>query len=76
MMNRLQILIPPQLDERLRKAASRKRLSRGEWVRRAIARSLDEAVVGAADPLSGLAGLKAPTGDIRKVLTEIESGRK
>jgi predicted transcriptional regulator len=76
MMNRLQVLIPPPLDKRLRKAASRSRLSRGEWVRRAIARSLEEAAAGSADPLAGLAGLKAPTADIRTMLGEIEAGRK
>ena len=40
MSNRLQVLVPPGLDRRLRKAAERARVSKGEWVRRAIERAL------------------------------------
>ena len=33
---RLQVLIPPGLDARIRKAAQRSGVSKGEWVRRAL----------------------------------------
>ncbi|HEX5856446.1 MAG TPA: hypothetical protein VFZ57_12570 [Thermoanaerobaculia bacterium] len=68
------MLIPQGLDARLRKAAQRKRVSRGEWVRRAIERSLkDERAV--ADPLEKLERLGGPTADIGQMLAEIEAGR-
>jgi metal-responsive CopG/Arc/MetJ family transcriptional regulator len=74
MSHRLQVLIPQGLDARLRKAAQRKRVSRGEWVRRAIERSLkDERIV--PDPLEKLEHLGAPTADIEQMLAEIEAGR-
>lgn len=71
---RLQVLIPDSLDARLRKAAERSRVSRGEWVRRALERALAEERA-AVDPVSALAALDAPTGDIEQMLTEIEAGR-
>lgn len=71
---RLQILVPEGLDARVRKAAQRARLSKGAWVRRAIERAIaDDRVAG--DPLSRLAALGAPTGDIDQMLAEIEAGR-
>lgn len=74
MSHRLQVLIPEALDARLRKAAQRKSLSRGEWVRKAIERSLkDERSV--PDPLEKLERLGAPTADIEQMLAEIEAGR-
>jgi metal-responsive CopG/Arc/MetJ family transcriptional regulator len=74
MSHRLQVLIPQGLDARLRKAAQRNRVSRGEWVRRAIERSLkDERSV--PDPLEKLERLGAPTADIEQMLAEIEAGR-
>ena len=74
MSNRLQVLVSPALDRRLRKAAERSRVSKGEWVRRAIERALADPRT-AADPVESLAGLGAPTGDIDQMLAEIESGR-
>lgn len=74
MSHRLQVLIPQTLEARLRKAAQRNRVSRGEWVRRAIERSLkDERSV--PDPLEKLERLGAPTADIEQMLAEIEAGR-
>jgi len=74
MSHRLQVLIPAGLDARLRKAAQRTRVSRGEWVRKAIERSLqDERSV--PDPLEKLERLGAPTADIEQMLAEIEAGR-
>lgn len=75
MSHRLQVLIPEQLDGRIAKAASRRRLSKGAWVRRAIEKALEEGS-GAPDPLKRLASLGAPTGEIGKMLAEIEAGRK
>ena len=74
MSHRLQVLIPELLEARVRKASGRRRISQGEWVRRAIERALtdDEAT---EDPLSQLAGLGAPTADIGQMLAEIEAGR-
>ena len=74
MSKRLQVLIPESLDARLRKAAQRSRLSKGEWVRRAIERVLGERDAG-RDPVEQLAGLGAPTADIDRMLAEIDAGR-
>lgn len=68
------MLIPDELAARLRKAAERRRISGGEWVRRAIEHSLAEEQ-RVSDPLATLAGLEAPTADIEQMLTEIEAGR-
>lgn len=73
MSDRLQVLLPPGLDARIRKAAQRSGVSKGEWVRRAIERELQAG--RAADPLAQLAGLGGPTGDIGQMLAEIEAGR-
>ena len=71
---RLQVRIPPGLDARVRKAAERRRLSKGAWVRAAIERALADDR-GAADPLDRLGRLGAPTGDIAQMLAEIEAGQ-
>ena len=71
---RLQVLIPPGLDARVRKAAQRNRLSKGAWVRLAIERAIADDRLP-ADPLAKLSGLGAPTGDIGQMLAEIEAGR-
>ena len=71
---RLQVLVPPGLDARIRKAAQRKGVSKGEWVRQA----LEAALAGAGrapDPLTRLSSLGAPTADIDQMLAEIEAGR-
>jgi len=79
MSHRLQVLIPEQLDARVRKAAQRGRVSKGEWVRQAIERALrerDEPHAAGTDPVASLAALDAPTGDIDRILAEIEAGRR
>lgn len=78
MSHRLQVLISPELDTQIRKAAQRHRISKGEWVRRALQSSLRPAGKGAAggDPLTRLRSLNAPTADIDKMLAEIEAGRR
>jgi hypothetical protein len=74
MSSRLQVLVSPALDARIRKAAQRNRLSKGEWVRRAVERALDSREA-AVDPVAKLAALGAPTADIGQMLAEIEAGR-
>jgi hypothetical protein len=71
---RLQVLVPAGLDTRIRKAAQRSRLTKGEWVRRAIERALGEDR-GPGDALERLSRLGAPTADIVQMLAEIEAGR-
>ena len=75
MSKRLQVLIPDGLDARVAKAAQRRRLSKGEWVRRAIERALDENTEN-SDPVARLARLGGPTGDIDQMLAEIDAGRR
>ena len=74
MSSRLQVLLPEGLDARLRKAAQRSRMSKGQWVRRAIEQALASGQVE-PDPLARLASLGAPTADIDQMLAEIEAGR-
>jgi hypothetical protein len=76
MSHRLQVLVPEELDLRLRKAAQRNRMSKGEWVRRALRESVMSAKLGrTSDPVARLASLNAPTADIEQMLSEIEAGR-
>jgi hypothetical protein len=76
MSHRLQVLVPEELDARIRKAA--RRLSKGEWVRRAVEAALQSASghSDGVDPLSRLGSLEAPTADIEQMLSEIEAGRR
>jgi hypothetical protein len=73
----LQVLIPLELDAQLRKAAERNRVSKGEWVRRALQESLRKLGLGRANPdvLARLGSLNAPTANIKQMLSEIEAGR-
>lgn len=75
MSHRLQVLIPKGLDARVAKAAQRRRLSKGEWVRRAIERALAERDQ-VQDDLERLGALSAPTADLPDMLAEIEAGRR
>ena len=78
MSHRLQVLIPEDLDARVRKAAQRLRVSKGEWVRAALEAALSRGATQVAegrDPLDRLEALDAPTGDIASMIAEIESGR-
>ncbi len=72
---RLQVLIPPGLEARIRKAAQRQGVSKGEWVRRALEAVLAGDVRETADPLARLSSLGGPTADIDQMLAEIEAGR-
>lgn len=71
---RLQILVSEALERRVRKAAQRRQLAVGAWVREAIERALAEPPAS-GDALEKLAQLGAPTGDIEQMLAEIEAGR-
>lgn len=75
MSNRLQIIVPEQLDRTIRKAAQRRRLSTSAWVRQAIERQLAEDDAG-GDALEQLSRLGAPTADVEQMLAEIEAGRR
>ncbi len=74
MSHRLQVLIPTSLEARVRKAAQRSRVSKGEWVRRALESALS-GPLAPADPVAKLAQIGAPTADIAQMLAEIEAGR-
>ena len=70
------MLIPEELEAKLRKAAQRRRMSKGQFVRQAIEASLrDPDQPGTSDPLARLQSLGAPTADIEQMLAEIEAGR-
>jgi len=77
MSHRLQVLIPEDLDARLRKAAQRSRMSKGRWVRQALEEALHRPAeqMGPGDPLVRMQSLNAPTADIKEMLSEIEAGR-
>lgn len=60
---------------KIAKAASRRRLSRGAWVRLVVEKALAEEAAG-EDPLARLASRGAPTGDVDLMLAEIEAGRR
>lgn len=74
MSHRLQVLIPESLDTRIRKAAVRNQVSKGEWVRQAIEKALEQEQ-RTSDPLSALESLQGPTADIDQMLDEIDAGR-
>jgi predicted transcriptional regulator len=80
MSHRLQVLIPEELAMRLQKAAQRCRVSKGEWVRRAIETALSQPPSPgnsrATDPLTRLTSLNGPTAEIGQMLAEIEAGRR
>ena len=77
MSYRLQVLISPELEAQLRKAAERGRMSKGEWVRRALNQSLQQPGKNSPgqNPVMRLAGLHGPTAGIDQMLSEIEAGR-
>ena len=77
MSHRLQVLIPSELDAQLRKSSQRLGISTGEFVRRALRKSVLQPDSDAPpnDPVAGLAALSAPTADIEQMLAEIERGR-
>ena len=74
--HRLQVLISPSLERRLRHAAKRAGMSRAAWVRDALEAKLErDAGAATADPLAALKALNGPTADICGMIGEIEAGR-
>jgi metal-responsive CopG/Arc/MetJ family transcriptional regulator len=78
MSHRLQVLIPPDLDAQIDKAAQRNRVSKGEWVRRALKESLRQQTGKGihANPVARMASLNGPAAGIDQMLAEIEAGRR
>jgi hypothetical protein len=77
MSHRLQVLIPPELDTQIDQAAQRSRVSKGEWVRRALEASLRRGCTGSKiNPVERMAALGGPAPDIDEILTEIDEGRR
>lgn len=74
MKTRLQVLVEPGIDARVRKAAQRRGLSKGAWVREAIEAALEQRAPE-PDPLARLQALRAPAADIDQMLAEIGAGR-
>jgi hypothetical protein len=69
MSHRLQILISPELNAQLEKAAQRSCVSKAEWVRRVLRGATT------SDPLARMDSLNGPVADIAQMLAEIEAGR-
>ncbi len=77
MSYRLQVLISEELNSQLQKAAKRVRISKGEWVRRALRDSVQSNRSRSGNSaVSQLAVLNAPTSGIDQMLHEIETGRR
>jgi hypothetical protein len=76
MSYRLQVLITSDLDAQLQKAAKRNRISKGEWVRRALEASLHPNKQRSGSAVAQLAALNGPTAGIQQMLAEIESGHR
>jgi hypothetical protein len=76
MSYRLQVLIPSELDAQLQKVAKRSRISKGEWVRRALEQSLRPNRARSGSVVAQLAALNGPTAPIQQMLAEIETGRR
>ena len=74
MRHRLNVLISAELDSRINAAANRGHMSKDEWVRRALERSIHR-VESTCDPVARLAKLNAPTADIDQMLSEIAAER-
>ena len=77
MGHRLRVLISPDLDTRIDKAAWRSRVSKSEWVRRALNESLQRGGgTSQTNPVERLAALACSAGDIDQILAEIGEGRR
>lgn len=71
---RLQILVPEALEVRIQKAAQRKRMSKGAWVRSVLEKELVRETTH-GDPLTRLGKLNAPTGSMATILKDVARGR-
>jgi hypothetical protein len=62
--------------ETRREAAQRNRVSKGEWVRRALKESLLRGGSGSkTNPVARMAALGGPAADIDQIIAEIDEGR-
>ena len=68
----LKVRIAESLDVAIDEAARRNEISKAEWVRRALERTLGAETV-AGDPLARLDLLKGSTADIEQMLDDIET---
>lgn len=77
MSKRLQVRISAELDAQIEKAAEHSRMSKGEWVRRALKECLRGVSASGAftNPLARMASLDGPVANIERMLAEIEGGR-
>jgi len=71
MSHRLHVLVSPELDAQIGKAAQRSLVSKGEWVRRALKESLRQGKAGHANPVARMASLNSPAATIDQMLAEI-----
>jgi hypothetical protein len=77
MSHRLEVLISPELDAQIGKAAQRSRISKAEWIRRALNASLRRGGGGSkTNPVERLAALDCPAGDIDQIIAGIDEGRR
>jgi hypothetical protein len=73
MSRRLQVLIPEQLEVRIRTAALRQGVSKSAFVRNVLEQALpDSSFRGqvSEDPVASLAALNAPTADIEVMIAQ------
>jgi hypothetical protein len=77
MNHRLQVCISVELDAQIEKAAENSRMSKAEWVRRALKECLRRASVSGtfAEPLARMASLNGSVANIERMLAEIGEGR-
>jgi hypothetical protein len=69
MSHRLQVLVPEELEARLRQAAKRKRISQGEYVRNAIQSALAaDNPIPEGSPVDRLARMNGPTVEMDQLL--------
>jgi Arc/MetJ-type ribon-helix-helix transcriptional regulator len=77
MSHRFQVLISPDLDAQIEKVARRSRVSKSEWVRRALKESLlREGSETKTNPVERMAALACPISEIYSILEEIDEGRR
>jgi hypothetical protein len=73
MNHRLQVRISIELNAQIEKAAEQSRMSKGEWVRRALKGATRSGAF--ADPVAQMASLNAPVANIERMLAEIGESR-
>jgi hypothetical protein len=78
MSKRLQVLIPDREMAEIQRLARSERITVGEWVRRTLREArMRRAATGSEMKLNAVqraAGFSFPTGDVEKVLAEIDRG--